>query len=95
MFVLFNGVASALVALVTILVSNVDNGDVPVPVLLLNLLVFLPAIAVAVRRMHDTGHRGWWLLVPFVNIVFAVTEGERRENRYGPNPWGFIDGGPF
>ena len=50
------------------------------------LFILIPSIAVGVRRMHDTDHSGWWELVPFVNLAFAVTEGTRRENRFGPDP---------
>ena len=52
----------------------------------------LPALAVLVRRFHDTGRAAWWLLlaiVPFgslVLLIFAVIAGERGENRYGPEP---------
>jgi uncharacterized membrane protein YhaH (DUF805 family) len=53
---------------------------------LYSLAVLLPAIAVAVRRMHDTDHSGWWILVPVVNFVFAVTEGTSGPNRFGANP---------
>ena len=51
-----------------------------------SLAILLPAIAVGVRRMHDTDHSGWWLLVPIVNFVFGVQEGQRGENRFGPDP---------
>jgi uncharacterized membrane protein YhaH (DUF805 family) len=50
------------------------------------LVILLPATAVGVRRMHDTDHSGWWLLLPIVNLVFAVTEGTRGNNRFGPDP---------
>lgn len=33
---------------------------------LFNLLTFLPNISLAIRRLHDTGHSGWWLLAPSV-----------------------------
>ena len=39
---------------------------------LVGLLLLVPLIAAAVRRMHDVGKRGWWLLVPFANIYFLV-----------------------
>ena len=56
------------------------------------LVVLVPSVAVQVRRLHDTGRTGWWLLIGFVPLVgvlvlFAlmVQEGEVGENVYGPN----------
>ncbi|TDK66075.1 DUF805 domain-containing protein [Sapientia aquatica] len=40
---------------------------------LYSLAMLIPSIAVGVRRMHDIGRSGWWLLVPIVNLVFACT----------------------
>lgn len=37
------------------------------------VLLFVPTVTVGVRRMHDTDHAGWWLLFPFVNLVFLLT----------------------
>jgi uncharacterized membrane protein YhaH (DUF805 family) len=31
-----------------------------------SLALFLPGLAVAVRRLHDTDRRGWWLLMPAI-----------------------------
>ena len=39
---------------------------------LAGLLLIVPSIAAGVRRMHDVGKRGWWLLFPFVNIYFLI-----------------------
>jgi uncharacterized membrane protein YhaH (DUF805 family) len=50
------------------------------------LAVLLPYIGVSIRRMHDTNHRGWWILVPFVNLVLAVSNGTEGPNRFGPDP---------
>ncbi|MER6464545.1 DUF805 domain-containing protein [Streptomyces sp. NPDC001288] len=56
------------------------------------LFVFVPTLAVAVRRLHDTGRAGWWLLIaliPFggiVLLVFDVLEGTSGRNKYGPDP---------
>lgn len=33
------------------------------------LALFVPSLAVAVRRLHDIGKSGWWLLVALVPIV--------------------------
>nr|MBM3931759.1 DUF805 domain-containing protein [Sphingomonadales bacterium] len=48
--------------------------------------VLLPSIAVGVRRMHDVGKSGWFLLIPIYNFILAVTEGEKGENQYGADP---------
>jgi uncharacterized membrane protein YhaH (DUF805 family) len=40
---------------------------------LVAVLLFVPSITVAIRRMHDTDHSGWWLLFPIVNFVFLVS----------------------
>ncbi|RDG35052.1 DUF805 domain-containing protein [Streptomyces corynorhini] len=57
------------------------------------LALLIPSLAVAVRRLHDTGRSGWWLLialVPLVGfivlIVFLAIEGEQGPNAHGPNP---------
>ncbi|MEM8908119.1 MAG: DUF805 domain-containing protein [Bacteroidota bacterium] len=48
--------------------------------------VIVPAIAVGVRRMHDVGKSGWYLLIPIYNLILAVTEGDVGENEYGRDP---------
>lgn len=55
----------------------------------------LPAIAVQVRRLHDTGKSGWWVLIgliPLVGaivlIIFYVGDSQPGSNQHGPNPKG-------
>jgi len=55
---------------------------------LYSLAVFLPSLAAAVRRMHDTNRSGWWILLPIVNIVFMAQDSQPGVNRFGPNPKG-------
>jgi uncharacterized membrane protein YhaH (DUF805 family) len=85
-FFLFN--VLIVVALVGVegLLGIAPDSEESVLATLYQLVVMVPAIAVGVRRMHDTDHSGWWLLVPFVNLFFAVREGEPGENRFGPDP---------
>jgi len=52
------------------------------------LVALLPAIAVGVRRMHDTGRSGWWLICPIANFVITLQDSKPGENKYGPNPTG-------
>ena len=51
---------------------------------------FIPALAVSVRRLHDIGRSGWWLLIAFIPvvgiiilIVWACKRGETGANPYG------------
>lgn len=50
------------------------------------IAVLIPGIAVSVRRMHDIGKSGWFILIPLYNIVLAATEGEKGTNQYGIDP---------
>jgi uncharacterized membrane protein YhaH (DUF805 family) len=59
------------------------------------LAVLIPGLAVSVRRLHDTGHSGWWLLialVPLIGVIVLlvcmVLEGKPGTNQYGANPKG-------
>ena len=40
---------------------------------LISLLSIIPTIAAAVRRMHDVGKSGWFILVPIYNLILLVT----------------------
>lgn len=60
-----------------------------------SLVTFLPSLAVAVRRLHDTGRSAWWLLLFFlpligviVLIVWFATRGTVGPNDHGPDPIG-------
>lgn len=48
------------------------------------LALFIPFLAVGVRRMHDTGHSGWWIILPIVNFIFLCLRGDKDANKYGP-----------
>ncbi len=69
--------------LITSVSSSVVNQDFGN---LVSLALLLPSIAVAVRRMHDVNRRGWWVLVPIVNLVFARTASKQEQNQWGPPP---------
>jgi uncharacterized membrane protein YhaH (DUF805 family) len=58
-----------------------------------SLVVFIPSLAVTVRRLHDTNRSGWWVLVGIIPILgwlallyFLVSEGQRGGNEYGLDP---------
>lgn len=53
-----------------------------------SLVVLLPSLAVGVRRMHDVGKSGWFLLIPIYSLILACTDGEPVSNKYGSDPKG-------
>ena len=57
------------------------------------IATLLPSIMVAIRRMHDIGKSGWWVLISFVPCVgmfialyFCCLDSQPGDNQYGPNP---------
>ncbi|KGD65230.1 hypothetical protein Y5S_01664 [Alcanivorax nanhaiticus] len=88
MFVLFNIIISFVLGFVEGLF-----GGPGILGLIYSLAVLIPGIAVAIRRLHDTGRSGWWLLISLVPVVgfivllvFMVLEGESGANDYGDAP---------
>lgn len=64
-----------------------------IPLLIWSLALFLPSIAVTVRRLHDIDRSGWWYwlyFVPLVGLVLTLVwnceRGTRGANRFGPDP---------
>ena len=58
-----------------------------------SIAVLVPSIAVGVRRLHDTGRTGWWMLLGLIPIIgalvliyFFVLDSTPGSNEYGPNP---------
>ena len=62
-------------------------------VIIAAIILVVPSLAVAARRLHDTGKSGWWQLtafIPYVGIIASIvliviwcTEGEKKKNKYG------------
>jgi uncharacterized membrane protein YhaH (DUF805 family) len=61
---------------------------------IVSLGLFLPGIAVSIRRLHDIDRTGWWLLIAFTGVglivllVFDCIKGTTGPNRFGPDPLG-------
>lgn len=81
--------------LVIVAASILDEAvNTPVISGLAYLVLFIPNLAVLVRRLHDTNRSGWWVLIGFVPlagfivlIVFACTD-SGPPNKYGDGPDG-------
>ena len=56
------------------------------------LAVLVPNLAVAIRRLHDAGHSGWWLLIALLPIIGAIVllvftlQGSEPPNQWGNGP---------
>lgn len=48
--------------------------------------LFIPSLALAVRRVQDCGKDWWYILIPIYNIILYCTEGEKGTNKFGPDP---------
>jgi uncharacterized membrane protein YhaH (DUF805 family) len=52
---------------------------------IVELVLFLPSLAVGVRRMHDAGRSGWWILttiIPPWGIYLLCTPTKTENNPY-------------
>ena len=94
-FFLFSVLVSIVAGVVDTALNSVLLGVV------VGLGLLLPSLAVSVRRLHDTGRSGWWLLIgliPFggiVLLVFQCQDSEPGANRFGPSPKAGLNGDPY
>jgi len=96
MFVLFNIIFAVLaIILDNILGTTIQGAGYGLFYLLYGLAVLIPGLAVGVRRLHDIGKSGWFLLISLIPIIGAIwlivllaTAGNAGENKYGADPKG-------
>lgn len=93
-FILFN----IIISLLLVVIDGITGSFSPEAGMgllggLYTLAVLIPSIAVSVRRLHDTGRSGWWVLVALVPLigaivllVFMVQGSKAGQNQYGANP---------
>lgn len=86
-FVLFNLIISIVLGIIDYVIGIELLGSI------YSLAVFIPSLAVGIRRLHDVGKSGWFTLIILIPIVGAIwlivlyaTEGDRGSNQYGPDP---------
>jgi uncharacterized membrane protein YhaH (DUF805 family) len=59
-----------------------------------SVILFLPGLAVGIRRLHDIDRSGWWVLITLTIIgiilllVWACMRGTPGSNRFGTDPLG-------
>ena len=85
-------VAAVFIGIVGAVFGETASGIVMLPLFLVVLGIFVPALAVTVRRLHDQDKSGWWILINFIPfggivlLVFMCLEGTQGPNQYGPDP---------
>ena len=94
MFLLFNFIISFVFGFIDGLCGWVSQ-DIGLGILggIYSLFMFVPHLAVSIRRLHDIGKSGWNILFGFIPIVGSImllvwfcTEGEQGMNDWGPDP---------
>lgn len=94
MFFLFNMVFATVALLIDIAVgtANLDSGSGLFQGIY-SLVVLIPGLALAVRRLHDVGKSGWMLLIALIPLIGAiwllvlmVTDSKEGTNKWGENP---------
>lgn len=93
MFVLGNLIVAIIASVLDAVIFGTQMG-MPGPLYFIYMLaVLVPGLAVSVRRLHDVGKSGWFILIAFIPIVGAIwllvlmcLDGQPGDNPYGPNP---------
>jgi len=62
-------------------------------ILLFELGLLIPSLALVSRRLHDINRSYWWALIGFIPLVGGIimlvwycTKGTTGDNRFGPDP---------
>jgi uncharacterized membrane protein YhaH (DUF805 family) len=50
------------------------------------LIGIVPLFFASIRRLHDAGHSGWWVLFPIIRIIFWCQKSQEGDNKWGPQP---------
>lgn len=93
MFALMNFLISILISIVGAVIGDTD-GLIAVSLSgVYALFIFIPSLAVTVRRLHDTNKSGWWILITLVPLIgglvlliFMIMDSDPNTNAYGANP---------
>ena len=89
MFTLINGIIGWLISFVLALISP----DLAMVAYVYYLAVFLPSLAVGVRRLHGINKKGTYILISLIPliggiiyIIWCAKAGDKGDNQYGPDP---------
>lgn len=86
MFFLFNIIIAFILGFIEGITGINSGSDESILANIYSFAILIPSIAVGIRRMHDVGKSGWFLLIPIYNLILAATEGNKGDNQYGTDP---------
>ena len=93
MFLLINLVVTVVLALIDSLIGSASESGMGLLSSVYSIGVLIPSLALSVRRLHDIGRTGWWVLISIIPVigavvllVFMLLDSEPGSNRYGANP---------
>lgn len=96
-FNIFNMVFLVGATILDLILSSLLSNDQFIPIIsvVFSLFIVVPSLAVTVRRLHDIGKSGIWILVqvipyigPILLLILMAIDSQRGDNQYGPNPKG-------
>jgi len=89
MFALVNFVVSLVISIVGSIIGTTLLSTI------YSLAILLPSLGVGVRRLHDVGKSGWYMLASLIPVIgwiwlliLAVQDSQPGDNQWGPNPKG-------
>lgn len=84
-------VQMGLIIVAMILDAIIFNSETGLFYIVVALGLFLPGLAVTIRRLHDTSRSGWWFLLSIlpligsiVLLVFLASDTKLETNQWGP-----------
>jgi len=97
MYTLFNLLIFIGLAIVAVIFLSMELNGLGAVIyglaLVYSLATLIPGLAVAVRRLHDTGKSGWMILIGIIPLIGGIwllilycTEGDSGDNQYGSDP---------
>ncbi len=94
-FMLFYIIIALVLSLIDSILFSSDGSSNGILGSIFSLAAFLPSLGLAIRRLHDTGKSGWWVLAAIIPLLgfllliyFFVQDSQPGENQYGQNPKG-------
>jgi len=79
--------------LIVIIAAAAEGGSEVLGILMLIPIYIL--IAQSAKRCHDRGNSGWWMFIPFYDLILFFGPGDYGPNEYGDNPKGEGNDDPY